>query len=240
MVKFKENDIYALKVENIDEQYNGRYIIIIKQSIPEWGDFINKKQFRFKITKDKKLPKLDEINSLEYIITHIQHELAKYFPGEGMPFEELKAKRDKYKVYPDEYGYLYTYISQIFFTNKNIPENLIYIGNQKIDLPKKEYIPFTAYGYSFQEKSWENIIQKLIDCYENINLKKAKAFSKEASQRIKEHWLDEIGSAIEVENLIEKLKEKGILDKLFEDEEEIEDSLTYVGGEDKDPYDIEE
>ena len=39
-----------------------------------------------------------------------------------------------------------------------------------------------------------------------------------------------------VERNINGLKEKGILHKLFEGEEEMEDSLTYVGEEDEDPF----
>ena len=30
MVKFKDNDIYALKIENVNKEYNGRYIVIIR------------------------------------------------------------------------------------------------------------------------------------------------------------------------------------------------------------------
>lgn len=235
-LKFKENDTYALEIKNINEEYNGRYIIIIKCSIASWNDNINKRLFRFKITKDKKIPKLEEIDDLEYIITHFQHELEKYFPGEGIPFEELRKKRDKVKVYPDKYGYLYTCISEIYFYNKNVPENLIYIGNKALKLPKHEYIPFSGYGYMCDLKEWENIVENLIKRYEDFNLKKSEWLTEEKARIVKEARLNDIGSTIECDNLCNYLKEKGILHKLFEDEEEIEDSLTYVGGEDEDPF----
>lgn len=236
MVKFKENDIYALKIKNVNSKYNGRYLILIKSSVQGWDKTVNKKTFRFKITKEKSLPKIEEINSLEYIITHFQHELEKYFPGEGIPFEELKKKRDKIKVYPDKYGYLYTYITEIYFINKDIPKDLIYIGNAEINLPLHEYIPFSEYGYKYQQNSWDNIVNNLIQKYEDYNLKKSKWFTKDKAEIVKKARLDDIASAIECENLCNYLEEKGILHKLFEDEEEIEDSLTYVGGEEKDPF----
>lgn len=235
MVKFKENDIYALEIKNISEEYNGRYIIIIKNSILGWSKFIDKRIFRFKITKKKELPKLEEIDDLEYIITHFQHELEKYFPGEGIPFEELRKKRDKVKVYPDEYGYLYTCISEVYFYNKNIPEDLVYIGNKKLKLPEHEYIPFSEYGYNYQARTWENIVENLVQRYEDFNLRKSKWLSIEGAEKVKQARLYDIGSTIECDNLCKYLEEKGILHEMFKDEEEIEDSLTYVGEEDEEP-----
>lgn len=116
MVKFKENDIYALKIEDELSKYNGKYIILIKCSYKGYSKSSNKGMFRFKITKDKNIPKLEEINDLEYIVTFIQHELKKYmpFPGFNEPFEEFKKERDKVNTYPDKYGYLYTCLSSIF------------------------------------------------------------------------------------------------------------------------------
>lgn len=235
-LKFKENDIYALEIKNINEKYDGRYIIIIKCTLSEWSNRENNSLFRFKITKDKKIPKLEELDDLEYIITYFQHELEKYFPGEGVPFEELRKKRDKFKIYPDEYGYLYTCISEIYFYNKNVPKDLIYIGNKKLKLPKHEYIPFTEYGYKYQANNWENIVENLIQKYEDFNLRKSEWLNEEAAEKVKNRCLRDIRDTIECDNLCNYLKEKGILDKLFEDEEEIEDSLTYVGGEDEDPF----
>lgn len=239
MVKFKENDIYALEIKSDNLKYDGRYIIIIKCSWPKWAkrDGNNdKRYFRFKMTKDKKIPKLEDIENLEYIITYFQHELAKYFPGEGIPFEELKKKRDKVKLYPDKYGYLYTCISEIFFYKKNIPENLIYIGNKELKLPKHEYIPFTEFGYKYSENTWDNITENLIHKYEYYNLKKSPCFSEEGVKAVKEARLEEIAATIECDKLCKYLEEKGILHKLFEDEEEIEESLTYVGEEEEDPF----
>lgn len=232
-LKFKENDIYALEIKNINEKYDGRYIIIIKCTLSEWSNRENNSLFRFKITKDKKMPKLEELDDLEYIITYFQHELEKYFPGEGVPFEELRKKRDKIKVYPDKYGYLYTCISGIYFVNKDIPNNIMYIGNKKLKLPKHEYIPFTEYGYKCDFRLWNKIVERLVEKYEDYNLGKSKWFTEEGAKVVKKARLYDIGATIECDNLCNYLKEKGILDKLFEDEEEIEDSLTYVGGEDE-------
>ena len=230
MVKFKDNDIYALKIKDKDSKYYGKYIIIIKCSYEGYPKHINKGIFRFKLSKDKSIPKLEEVNNLEYIITQVQHELMKYMPlpGANVSFKDHKKKRDKIKVYPDEYGYLYSCISEIFPLNKNIPKDLIYIGNVVLDLPKYEYIPFSDYGYKGMFK-WENIEKEIINCYELFNLEKSKMFSKEVAESRKREMLD----LIEFHKKLEKIDFSKIK---FADEEEIEDSLTYVGGEDKDPF----
>lgn len=147
--------------------------------------------FRFKLSKDKSIPKLEEVNNLEYIITQVQHELMKYmpFPGANVTFEEHKKKRDKVIVYPDKYGYLYTYLGEFYQVTKNLPEDLIYIGNMDLDLPKYEYIPFSEYGYKGNFK-WESIEKEIIDCYELFNLKKSKMFSKDAAESRKREMLD--------------------------------------------------
>lgn len=228
MVKFKENDIYALKIEDELSKYNGKYIILIKCNYKGYSKSSNKGMFRFKITKDKNIPKLEEINDLEYIVTFIQHELSKYMPFPGESFEEFRKERDKVITYPDKYGYLYTCLSNIFWVNKNVPKDLIYLGNKQLDLPVHEYIPFSEYGYLGSFK-WDYITQELVKCYEMYNLKKSKMFSKEFATKAKQEMLD----LIEFEKKIEKIDFCKIR---FDDEEEIEDSLTYVGGEDEDPF----
>ena len=112
--------------------------------------------------------------------------------------------------------------------SKNIPKDLIYIGNKHLDLPVHEYIPFSEYGYLGSFK-WDNITQELVKCYEGYNLKKSKKFSKEFAAMAKQEMLD----LIEFKKKIEKTDFSKIR---FDDEEEIEDSLTYVGGEDEDPF----
>ena len=230
MIRFKENDIYALKIEDELSKYNGKYIILIKCSYKGYSKNINKEMFRFKITKDKNIPKLEEINDLEYIVTYIQHELKKYmpFPSPDESFEEFKKERDKVNTYPDKYGYLYTCLSSIFLINKNIPENLIYLGNKQLDLPVHEYISFSEYGYKMTFKL-DNIIKGLVNCYEMYNLKKSSMFSKEVAEMAKQ----EVLGLFELEKKFRKTDFSKIR---FDEEEEIEDSLTYVGGEDEDPF----
>lgn len=230
MIRFKENDIYALKIEDELSKYNGKYIILIKCSYKGYSKSSNKEMFRFKITKDKSIPKLEEINDLEYIVTYIQHELNKYMPftSPDESFEEFKKERDKVITYPDKYGYLYTCLSSIFLISKNIPEDLIYLGNKQLDLPFHEYIPFSEYGYKMTF-NWDNITKELVKCYEMYNLKKSSMFSKEAAEMAKQ----EVLGLIELEKKFRKIDFSKIK---FDDEEEIENSLTYVGGEDEDPF----
>ena len=185
MVKFKENDIFALKIE-------------------------------------------DETS--EYIITFVQHELKKYLPFDGCKkFKELKKERDKLQVYPDEYGYLYSFITKIYWVSKNIPKNLIYIGNMVLELPYHEYIPACEYGYIREYSGWKNIEKELINDYKSYNLKQSKIFCKEAATNAKNEVID----LIKLEKRLQYIDYNKIH---LNDEEIIEDSLTYVGGEDEDPF----
>lgn len=236
MVKFKDNDIYALEVKDKKSKYHGRYIILIKYSNPEWSNNVNKGLFRFKITRKKALPKLEEINDLEYVITWFEQELGKYFPWESIPFEQLKAKRDKKKVYPDKYGYLYIYITEIYWYNKNVPQDLIYIGNTEIEPPEKEYIPFNEYGGVRDYKTWDNIVEKILKSYEDYNLGKSEWFNEEGAKELKRQWELQIKGLIKLDKFVDYLEENNLLEDFVGDEERIEESLTYVGGEDEDPY----
>lgn len=237
MKRFKENDIYALEIKNISEEYNGRYIIIMKASVDEWNPTTNRHLFRFKITRDKKLPTIDEINDLEYIITHVQHEYEKYFPKNssfGTFYHQMEIM-DKMIVYPDKYDYIYSYVSEIFFITKGFPTDLIYIGNINCDLPEKEYIPLCEYGHSYTRGTWENIISDLIKLYEDYNLKKSRIFTIEFSEANRKG----LEKMMKAEIYFDKLDEIGITQKLIEmlpEEKSKRGRLTYVGGEDKDPY----
>ena len=79
-------------------------------------------------------------------------------------------------------------------------------------------------------------IAKETEKYEEFNLRKSQWHNEEAAERIKNACTRDLNASIECDRFIKKLENAGILHKLFEDEEQIEDSLTYVGGEDEDPY----
>lgn len=83
-----------------------------------------------------------------------------------------------------------------------------------------------------------NIVEEVygkIQRYEDFNLRKSKWLSIEGAKKVKQARLYDIGATIECDNLCKYLEEKGILHEMFKDEEEIEDSLTYVGEEDEEP-----
>lgn len=233
MVKFKENDIYALKIKDETSEYNGRYIILIKVEVKGWSPSTNKRLFRFKISKDNKLPKLEEINDLEYIKTWVRSYLSIF-----LPFDNNMTKKERHqtlkKIEPDldEYKYLYTYISEIKFVNKNMPKDLIYIGNKKIELPKHEYYLNWEYGYIMNFYSLENIVEDLLLCYENYNKKKANIYTKEGVNQVHQRSKRDLKFFAQAYKKLEKAKKNCFN---FENEEEIEDSLTYVGGE-EDPF----
>lgn len=230
MVKFKENDIYAIKIENKENEYDGEYLILIKVKRKEWLPSTNKHLFRFKITKNKQLPTLKEINNLEYIKTHMLSYLGIFFPYDSeMTKKERIQEIKKIKPYLDEYKYLYTYISKVKFVYKNIPENLIYIGNKLIDPPVDEYYPSCEYGYIMSFFSLENIVEDVLKCYENYNKKKSNIYEKNSSKKIHENYKKDLKFFANTYKEIEKM------DKRDFNEVETEESLTYVGEDDEEP-----
>lgn len=234
MVKFKENDIYALKIKDETSEYNGRYIILIKVEVKGWSTSTNKRLFRFKISKNNKLPKLEEINGLEYIKTYARSYLDIF-----LPYDNRMTKKERYqalkKIKPDldKYKYLYTYISEVKFVDKNMPKDLIYIGNKEVDIPAHEYYLDWEYGYIMNFNSLENIAENLLLCYENYNKKKDIIYTKEGMKKVHQRSKRDLKFYAQAYKKLEKMENEGFN---FDDEEEIEDSLTYVGGEDEDPF----
>lgn len=255
MVKLKENDVYALKITGTKEEYNGRYIILIKTSVKGWSKSINKSLFRLKITKEKRLPTLDEIKELDYVIVNLVHELelismdVKYGKDKDYPtsYEEtmdrIKKKISNIKIYPDNYGYVSSYLMGIRFNTEKIPEEFIYLGNRKYDRPENEFIPYSEFDRnSIRMLYREGFIPWLIMLYELYNLKSSEMYTDKAYERIKSNYFEEM----RIHNLFRKMNETGLTEKIAKMLDEIdggrieEDTLTYVGGEDKDPYDEKE
>ena len=234
IVNFKENDIYALKIKDETSEYNGKFIILIKTEVKGWSQSTNKKLFRFKITNNKRLPLLEEIDDLEYIKTFARSYLGIFLPYDNkMTKKERQQALKKIKPDLDEYKYLYTYISEIKFINKNTPKDLIYIGNIEIEKPAHEYYWDCEYGYIMSFYSLENIVKDLLLCYEDYNQKQSSIFSKEGVKKVHERSKRDLKFFAQAYKKIEKMEKKGFN---FDEEEEIEESLTYVGGEDEDPF----
>ena len=227
--KWKIGDTFAYKIKN-NSKYKDKYLILTRYENSSWDD-INKSapSFRVKITKDSKLPTTkEEIDKLEYVKTYLRPYCDRFFPFSGkISNKELIKERSKVKFYPDKHGRLTEYIVEIYCYRKWLQEleNFIYLGNFDIKFPKKENIPFCQSNCIMI--ALEDIEKKILEFYEDYNLKKGVYYDKEYLKKCN-FW----GTNIlpEIDELREMFKGR------FEDEEELGDTETYVGGEDPNPW----
>lgn len=230
--KWVKGDTFALKIKD-NRDYKDKYLLFIKYDNPSWDIDKNVFSFRAKITNDNYLPSnKEQIDNLEYIQTSHTFYCKRFFPFSGLiSNEELIKERSKVKFYPDENGYLDIYIFNICFQRKNLfyLDDFIYLGNFDLLEPNHEYVPFHKYNRT-EFNFLSTLEERLLKCYEDYNLKKSPIYSKEILSMI-EPWGTEVPPSKEEIEAI--LKEKNIS---FDDEEIVEDSLTYVGGEEEDPY----
>jgi len=227
--KWKIGDTFAYKIKN-NEEYKDRYLILIRYENSSWDDIdTSSPSFRVKITKDRNLPTTkEEIDKLEYIKIYLCPYCDRFLPYSGeISNEELIKERSKVKFYPDKHGRLTEYIISLHCYRKNLQEleNFIYLGNFDINSPKKEYIPFC--NLNCRIIILEDIEERILEFYEDYNLKKGVYYDKEYLQKCN-FW----GTYIvpEMDELQEMFKGR------FEDEEELGDTETYVGGEDPNPW----
>lgn len=129
---------------------------------------------------------------------------------------------------PDEYGYLNTYIFEIYIKKYFVPDYVRFIGNFEIIPPIDEYIPITRFS-RVPLSTWETLIPDLINAYENYNLRKLNIYQPEGNKKFHESSKQDLNIFLEV---LEELPKMNIV----EDEKVKKNTLTYVGGEDVDPY----
>ncbi len=172
LTKWKDGDVFALPIKNSEhKELNGRYLLLIKDTIPGWNLKRTEVVLRAKITDTKTLPKNEEeIERLEYIIT--TNEIIEGVLNLTEKVEITKEGAAEYqgkKYYFDQYGYVNSYVIRVW-VRKKLPEELIYLGNYNLSKPEKEYIPATeSSGVIFTMV--EHIIQILTDDYEDLNKK---------------------------------------------------------------------
>ena len=230
---WENGDTFALKVNSKEyPKYNNRYIIFIKCEVDkkDWKTSRTTKHFRAKITKDEILPKSkEEIDKLEFIKTG----------WNGYIFEHYFYPEETKGLTSDKYMFIYQYILEINAAKYQVPQELIYLGNFDIKLPSNEYIPYSQfYGvlFSFWNYNWDykwDVTDKLIECYQNYNLRKSSLFSKEFQDNYLEHQQKEIEIKIENDKRTKEVLEmynKGLL-TMFDNEKRTNNSLTYVGNE---------
>ena len=178
-------DTFILEINSSEyPQYNGEYLIFNKVDDYSWGTKSNLSVFRIKITNDKKIPKSkEELEKLDYIIVRSWVWEERFYPLMGYPERERQIEeRSKIKYYPDEFGYLnsYLYVIYVLFPKK-VPEGFQYIGNYKLTPPKDEYVPFHKGNYDF---SGFNILSdELVSSYHKYNKRNSKIYSEEAAKR---------------------------------------------------------
>lgn len=231
--KWLDGDAFAIKIEE-EGQYKGRYIILIRYENSEWeqnGDI----SFRAKISNSTELPKTKaQIEELDYIIVRITWYGDRLLPIDASQVELIE-KRKKVKYYPDKYGNLNTYIFDIHMERNylNILDEMIYLGNFKLKTPFDEYIPFTRHNAGFN--LLHNNTSRLIKAYEDYNLQKSIIYDEKNTrdyQNIKTNIMPD------PKEILEMWKSLGV--DFTKEKPRKKDTLTYVGGEDKDPYEGED
>lgn len=186
-----DGDTFAVKIENHSKEYDGRYIILIKNSYEKDGEDSSTLNFRAKITKSNILPKNEqELNELEYIKTRKMPYIERLLPiiGRHTIKEAMEKIDSKNTFYKDEYGYLTEYIVRLYMKRGIDYSNFIYLGNYNILPPKDEYFTDSEVWFYYLEYTPEvpSIYYKnrLLDDYENNNLKKGYRFTKEGREII--------------------------------------------------------
>lgn len=225
---WEEGDVFALRINSEEhKEYNGKYIILIHTIINKdnWKMTRTTNSFRAKITKDSILPKTkEELEKLEYIKAS----------RNGYLLEKTRFPKETKNLYPDKYHLIYKYLFVIKSFKYKVPEDLIYIGNFNLEPPQNEYIPYSQHHgvlYSFWNEKYSKIVEKLLNSYEWLNLKKAKTFTEQGQKEFLEYEQKEIEFFIrdkkETTKLLE-MYEKGLIP--VEEDFFIKDTLTYVGG----------
>ena len=178
-------DTFILEINSSEyPQYNGEYLIFNKVDDYSWGTKSNLSVFRIKITNDKKIPKTkEELEKLDYIIVRSWVWEERFYPLMGYPERERQIEeRSKIKYYPDEFGYLnsYLYVIYVLFP-RQVPEGFQYIGNYNLTPPKDEYVPFHKGNYDFS--AFNILTDKLVSSYHKYNKRNSKIYSEEAAKR---------------------------------------------------------
>lgn len=178
-------DTFAIKIENTNKEYDGRYLILNKVESPfEIGK--NDHIFRAKITKINQIPTMKDIASLEYIKTGDIHYYERYLPLKGEEsYEECVKRKASIKFYPDENNYLYTQYIEFVTKSKDIFDEFIFIGNGQLKPPIGDYInQETTTPILVTDKKY--YIKDLIKSYDDYNMKKSIIYD-EKQKKIIEH-----------------------------------------------------
>lgn len=248
---WENNDTFILKIHN-GSKYDGRFLILIKY-VNDYIRYSNKKHlFRIKITKDDKIPKtLEDIEKAKYIKCCAINHLDRFYPFQGGESYEEMLKRCKHLIdlKPDKYNYLYSYLIYLTFSKNIEISNLQYIGNFKDESIKEyELVSSDLFLYIPHVKPI-NLCQKMVENYENYNLKKLYIFTKKGNKEKKEYseyrWKFEMEA---IENLQKLKNEKIKYDfpysygwgyKLYDSDESLDAKFLYEKAYNKEKTNVE-
>lgn len=173
MIKLNEGDTLAIKIENYNKEFDGKYFLFIKSEdfSEKYGSSISKKLFRAKIIDSIDIIDLNIINNSEYVKDHLILWEERFYPFHGPETYDDAEKNRKTIFYPDEYNYLYSYLFELNITKKDL-DKFVSIGNYKVDLPK-EVIPSWPRTIHINKEKEKDFISSLIENYCRFNLRKS-------------------------------------------------------------------
>ena len=185
MIKLNEGDTLAIKIENYNKEFDGKYFLFIKAEdfSEKYGSTTSKKLFRAKIIDSIDNIDFNTINNLEYIKKELILWERRFYPYIGLETYDDAEKNRKTIFYPDEFNYLYSYIFELNITKKDL-DKFIYLGNYKVDLPKELIPSWPALTFIHIEKS-RDFISELTDNYCWFNLRKSIFFTEEGIEKYK-------------------------------------------------------
>ena len=188
---WKNGDIFAVKIENTDTEFDGKYLILLKYVNPEWEEKYKYKMtvhsFRAKMSKTIEIPSIAEIDQLDYIITSYRHYEERFLPlNGGESYEECVSRKKHIKFYPDKYNYLYTYYFNMFTKKREKFNEFIYIGNKVFKKPKEEYESGLQLDYELVVFK-KDLVKEIINAYNEFNLKKSDIYESEKHDLIEKN-----------------------------------------------------
>lgn len=141
--QWKIGDVFAYRFESIiakEKGYYGRYLLLQKVDEGSWDPGHRVPIVYFRLTKDNKLPSINEINNIKRV-----------------------------KIASKKSVNLYDYRGKLINSSKKIiPDSLIYLGNADVVALENEYQHTNDISYfNFQ---WKYLEKRIIELYEKFNL----------------------------------------------------------------------
>jgi hypothetical protein len=216
-----DGDTFLVKINNVSEEYQeykDKYLALIYKNDYEKNICKGKKAFYVKYINSYEKPQ-----SIEEIKTYPSIQM-----GLATPYESRRlASNFKQVLKFDEYQYAYIYYCEIEMKNSDIKENFEYIGNIQNIRNEFEFPVDRSYCgqmYCFF-KDFQN---RALWMYNLHNKKQCIVFTEEGN---KEHLIYQYGAEKTINEVMDIAKNNPeLLKEMYDgDDDDVEDSLTYVG-----------